>query len=895
MRILLLEDNPADAELIEYELRESLPDFVLKWEETEEGFFKELHESPPDIILSDYDLPRYNGALALADARRLCPDVPFILVTGAVSEDRAIEILTSGAKDYVLKTRLNQRLVPAVQRALAEAEEHRARKLAEAELREAHRTLEERVKRRTAELEAEMVERKRMESRLAADLAALTRMHALSTKLLEADGFKSLLQEIMDTAIAIVAADKGTLQLVEDDSLRIVAHQGHDRPFLDFFSSAENVASVCGAATKKAARVVVEDVETSPLLAGTPSLAVLRNASIRSVQSTPLINRRGKLLGMLTTQWSTPHVPDEHDLWRLDLLARQAADMIEQTQTEEMLRESEGREHERAEELAVMLDSVPTPVIVVHDSEATHMTGNRAANELLRIRHGEISLSAPDDVKPRHLKAMKDGRELRLDELPARRAARGEYVKDFEYNLVFEDGATKELLAYGTPLSDSQGRPRGAVHTLVDITERKRAEERLLANQAELTEAQRLTHIGSWFWDAETDVTTGSDELLRIYGFDPATQAMPNFNEQRGYCYPVEDWEKINAAVQRTMETGIGYELEVKALQNGKIIWITTRGESVRNAENRIIGLRGTVQDITEHKQVEEKRRESEIRLRRVFDSDLLGIFYWNIDGNITGANDKFLNMVGYSREDLETGRVQWAQMTPPEYRHLHEFALAEVKAKGVDTPYEKEYIKKDGTRIPVYIGAATLDEKRVEGVACVLDVTERKRAEETLAADHRQIQNIINNAPAVVYAFDLEERFVMANSALAELLNSTPEQMMGRDATSLCPKRMQTGMRRTIARLLKRPRRWSSRNIASSMVAGRHGSLRSFHFTTHGAGFTQWPEYPLTSLSANRQKRTSRRAKNSSGKAIRNWKVSATPFPMTSRHPCVRSKGFPR
>ena len=121
---------------------------------TEEDFVRELQEFSPDLILSDYDLPTYNGALALAEAKRRCPDTPFILVTGAVTEDRAIDILTQGAKDYVLKTRLQQRLVPAVKRALAEAEEHRARKQAEAELREAHRTLEERVKIRTAELEA---------------------------------------------------------------------------------------------------------------------------------------------------------------------------------------------------------------------------------------------------------------------------------------------------------------------------------------------------------------------------------------------------------------------------------------------------------------------------------------------------------------------------------------------------------------------------------------------------------------------------------------------------------------------------------------------------------------------------------------------------------------------
>jgi DNA-binding NtrC family response regulator len=135
MRTLDLEDSPADTELIEYELRKSLSDFVLKRAEANEAFVKELLESPAGLILSDYDLPRYDGALALADARRLCPDVPFILETGAVSEGRAIELLTSGAKDYVLKNRLQQRLVPSVERALAEAEEHQARKKGEKELR----------------------------------------------------------------------------------------------------------------------------------------------------------------------------------------------------------------------------------------------------------------------------------------------------------------------------------------------------------------------------------------------------------------------------------------------------------------------------------------------------------------------------------------------------------------------------------------------------------------------------------------------------------------------------------------------------------------------------------------------------------------------------------------
>ena len=138
LHILMLEDNPIDAELTQHELQEAEFVFSAEVVMTEEDFVHKLKARSFDIILSDYDLPRYNGALALAEAKRTCPDTPFILMTGAVSEDRAIEILTQGAKDYVLKTRLRQRLVPAVRRALAEASEHRARKEAEAELRKAY-------------------------------------------------------------------------------------------------------------------------------------------------------------------------------------------------------------------------------------------------------------------------------------------------------------------------------------------------------------------------------------------------------------------------------------------------------------------------------------------------------------------------------------------------------------------------------------------------------------------------------------------------------------------------------------------------------------------------------------------------------------------------------------
>jgi len=135
LHILILEDVATDAELIGRELRKGGITFSSKRVETRETFLKELKDFAPDLILADYSLPMFDGLSALKIVQEQCPDVPFILVSGAIGEELAAEILKSGATDYVLKSRLS-RLVPAVKRALQDVEELAERKRAEAALRD---------------------------------------------------------------------------------------------------------------------------------------------------------------------------------------------------------------------------------------------------------------------------------------------------------------------------------------------------------------------------------------------------------------------------------------------------------------------------------------------------------------------------------------------------------------------------------------------------------------------------------------------------------------------------------------------------------------------------------------------------------------------------------------
>jgi PAS domain S-box-containing protein len=122
-----------------------------------------------------------------------------------------------------------------------------------------------------------------------------------------------------------------------------------------------------------------------------------------------------------------------------------------------------------------------------------------------------------------------------------------------------------------------------------------------------------------------------------------------------------------------------------------------------------------------------------EAKVRRLVEANIIGIVIWNLDGQILEANDAFLRMVGYDREDLLSGRVSWREVTPDKWRAADEQALAELAATGVCEPFEKEYVRKDGSRVPVLVGAALFEGSGNEGVAFVLDLSEQKRSEEAL------------------------------------------------------------------------------------------------------------------------------------------------------------------
>ena len=158
-------------------------------------------------------------------------------------------------------------------------------------------------------------------------------------------------------------------------------------------------------------------------------------------------------------------------------------------------------------------------------------------------------------------------------------------------------------------------------------------------------------------------------------------------------------------------------------------------------------------QENSERKRAELLLREREARIRRLMDSNIIGITFWDLDGRITDANDAFLRFVGHSREDLLSGKLHWTKITPPEYRAADERARRELCSTGQFKPFEKEFLRKDGSRIPVLLGGAQFEGSESEGVAFFLDLTERKQAEERQKLLLNELNHRVKNTLVIVQA----------------------------------------------------------------------------------------------------------------------------------------------
>jgi PAS domain S-box-containing protein len=303
---------------------------------------------------------------------------------------------------------------------------------------------------------------------------------------------------------------------------------------------------------------------------------------------------------------------------------------------------------------------------------------------------------------------------------------------NIDHRIVLPDGRIRWVNEQAEILRDSANHPILMVGVVQDITERKAA-------QAKLEQSERRFRVASQCASDcifELDLITGEIEFFgnidEMLGYEPG--GTPRTLDGWIAINHADDRERLFACVQEHAESRTPFKVEYRTYDKaGRLHYWEGQAQTIHDAAGKAVQRVGAISDVTGKKAAEDAIRESESRFRRLVESNIIGAVFSALDGSIWDANDAFLKMVGYTRSELEAGEIKWTHMTPDEYSELDKTAIEQLMARGSCDVYEKEFFRKDGSRVPILLAVCVLDSEKGTAVSIVLDITERKAATEAL------------------------------------------------------------------------------------------------------------------------------------------------------------------
>ena len=268
----------------------------------------------------------------------------------------------------------------------------------------------------------------------------------------------------------------------------------------------------------------------------------------------------------------------------------------------------------------------------------------------------------------------------------------------------------------------------------------------------ELEEAQRLARVGNWLWDPAKGIIYWSEELYRIHARNP--DLPPPSHEELPKLFTPESWSRLNVAIEKALQTSSVQEIHLELVRpDGSKRLITARGEAVGDG-NCVAYLRGTAQDVTEQKEILQRLHESEERFRRVVEHIGDALFVDDAAGRVVFANDQFLNLFGFRRDELQN--ITLEDYVAPEYRaQLRDRHHRRIRGEAMPSQFEYEGCRRDGTRIWLEVDVVPVkaqDGKLIGTQSALRDITARRQAEQVLRESEERFRLVANAAPVLIW-----------------------------------------------------------------------------------------------------------------------------------------------
>ena len=452
----------------------------------------------------------------------------------------------------------------------------------------------------------------------------------------------------------------------------------------------------------------------------------------------------------------------------LGLRSRVYSDATERKRAEEALR--------RANAFAESIIETANVVLFQLDAAGIIRRMNAAAEELTGYTRAELEGTSWFDVmvpKGRYPHAQADFDRVMTE-------GEGPRSGTCESVIVTKAGEERPILWSRTILGDGDQRV-GIMSFGMDVTEHRRAEaerERSRSNADRLAAIVESSSDAIYAKSMDGTIMAWNASAERLFGYSPAEVLGRSAN----ILMPPGAEDELTAILDKIRSGArIDHKESDRVRKDGSHLLVSMSESPLRDALGGIVGVSVIARDVSAQRLAERALLESEKKLRAFVESDVAGILLGADWSRGLEANDKFLRIVGYSRADLEAGRVRWAEVTPPEFREKDEVAISEALAWGACTPYEKQFIRKDGTRVWVLVGHALVDRAQNRSVGFVIDIDARKRAEGALRASEERFEKVFrSNLMAIGIAEAESGRFVDVNDHCAELFGYAPAEMVG-------------------------------------------------------------------------------------------------------------------